>query len=329
MEGFSDLSSVRRLGVAFTRWEPGWVLLNLVFKPFGFFTMIMFTSLMTCLVFYRFFRNYVPASYQWLGMFIYMFDPYMLFVPASAMRQNMGILLFLFGIEFLYKKRFFVYFLLACAAWSFHLSGKLLIPMMALSFVNIKINRLVAVLCVGIYVVLFLYGEQVFAIINSVTGAYFEKYTVSYEGAKGAEVSSGLGLVYSTFMFMNILYFAGVEFTRSGGGESEEVLPGQSKLFPDLAARRFLFKLAIVSFMFSPLALQLGMIGRINMYFMPVMIAVYPIVALTMRNALYRMVVFGAVISVTLYGYILFFTAPGFSKKFGTYQTIFSALQWY
>ncbi len=328
LDGFKEITYKYNAHKFFdvTAWEPGWVLLNFVFKPFGFFTMVMFTSLLTCVVIYRFFRNFVPAKYQWLGIFLYCFDYELLLVPASAMRQNMGILLFLVGIEFLYKKRILGYLLLVGAASSFHYSARVLVPIALLAFVNIKINKFIAVLCSLIYVCLYLYGEPVFAFITSVTGTLFEKYTESYEG--GTSLSSGLGLVYSLFLFGSVLYFAGMEFIRADLAEHEGVLPGQAEPFPVLAARRLLFKLAILTFMFTPLAFQLAMIARINMYFAPVMVAVYPIIAITTRNALYKLMLLGSLIPFTLYRFVVFFNSPVWEKKFGTYQTIFSLLNW-
>jgi hypothetical protein len=268
---------------------------------------------------YRFIRNFVPAPYQWLAMFLYTFDPYLLLVPASAMRQNIAILIFLLGIEFLYKKRLGGYFLLAAAAWSFHQSALVLIPIAALIFFNIRINKFFAVLCVCIYATLYVYGEPVFSFVTRTTGVWLEKYE-AYQGGGSATINMGLGVAYSIFLFVSVLYFAGIE------AKDEGVLPDQAGLFANQAARRLLFKLAIMTFMFTPLSFQLAMVSRINMYFTPVMIAVYPIIALTTRNALYRLMFLGSLIPFTLYSYVVFFSNPVWVRKFGTYQTIFTAL---
>jgi len=307
-------------------WEPGWVLLNILFQPFGFYTLVIVTSLLTCVVMYRFVRNFVPAPYQWLAIFLYVFDPYLLLVSASAMRQNMAILVFLVGVEFLCKKRFLGYFLLVAAAWSFHKSSLVLVPIALLAFVNIKINKFFAVLCLLTYVSLFVYGEFVFAFITSMSGVLFEKYAESYSHGGGASINLGIGLAYSTVLFMSVLYFAGVEFNRDEVADGERVLSKQAGLFASQAARRLLFKLAIVSFMFTPLAFQLAMVSRINMYFTPVMIAVYPIILFTTKNALYRLMFLGSLIPFTLYRFVSFFRSEVWQAKFGTYQTIFSAI---
>ena len=327
-EEFGSFYSRRAVDVAGMWWEPGWVLLNILFQPFGFFTMVMFTSLLTCVVIYRFIRNFVPAPYHWLAIFLYVFDPNLFLVPASAMRQNIAILLFLLGIEFLYKKRLVGYFLLVAAAWSFHQSALLLVPIAALAFFNIRINKYFAVLCVCIYASLYVYGEPVFSFVTRTTGVWLEKYE-AYQGGGRATINMGLGLAYSIFLFVSVLYFAGIELKNSEEAKDEGVLPDQAGLFANQAARRLLFKLAILTFMFTPLAFQLGMVSRINFYFLPVMIAVYPIIAFTTRSALYRLMFLGSLIPYTLYMFVTFFNSPVWEKKFGTYQTILSLHNWW
>lgn len=325
-EDFRFVYSHRAVDISAMWWEPGWVLLNIFFQPVGFFAMVMFTSLLNCVVIYRFIRNFAPAPYHWLAVFLYVFNPYLLLVAASAMRQNMAILLFLVGIEFLYKKRLVGYFLLVAAGWSFHQSALLLVPIAALAFYNFRINMIFAVLCICVYASLYVYGEQVFSFVTSVTGAWLDYE--HYEGGRAATVNLGLGVAYSVVLFLSVLYFASVEFIKTEGGENEEVLPEQAESFPSVPARRLLFKLAIVSFMFTPMAFQLALISRINMYFTIVTIAVYPIIAATTRNALYRLLFLGSLIPYTLYAFVTFFRSPVWMRKFGTYQTIFSALNW-
>ncbi len=327
-EEFGFYYSRRAVDVAEMWWEPGWVLLNILFQPVGFFALVMFTSLLNCVVIYRFIRNFVPAQYQWLSVFLYVFTPSLLLIPASAMRQNMAILLFLVAIEFLYKKRLVEFYLLVAAGWTFHESALLMVPIAALAFFNFRINKFFAVLCICIYASLYVYGDQVFSFITSVTGAWLEKYEY-YEGGKTSYINLGLGLSYSIVLFVSVLYFAGVELKKPEEAEDEEVLPRQFGLCADQAARQLLFKLAIVSFMFTPMGFTLAIVSRINLYFLPVMIVVYPLVALTTRNALYRLMFLGSLIPFTLYKFVTFFSLPTWFRKFGTYQTIFSASNWY
>ncbi len=344
LDGYNEITSNIQIFLTGMRWEPGWNLLHIIFKPFGFFAMVAFMSLATCVVFYRFIRNFVPVQYQWLAVFLYVFDPYQILVPASAMRQNLGIIVFLVALEYLYKKRIIIYLLLGLLAFSFHKSGIILLPLAVLPFVNIKINKFVASLLFMLFVFFFLFGSHIYSFITQITGGYFAQYAQSYveaTAARRAQLTTGFGFVYSLFLLASVLYYAGIEYVRSDESPEEGsmlfsepqdagwVPAEQSGIFPSVPARRLLFMLAFISFLFTPLAFQLAIIGRLNMYFTPILIAVYPIIAYTTRDKFFKLVFLSSLIAFTLFRFWAFFLSPVWQAKFGTYQTIFSAPQWY
>lgn len=342
LDGYNEITSNIQIFLTEMKWDPGWNLLHILFKPFGFFAMVAFMSLATAVVLYRFIRDFVPAQYQWLAMFLYVFDPYLFLVPASAMRQNLGIILFIWGIEFLYKRRIIPYLLISIAAATFHKSGLVLLPLVVLPFIAIKINKLVAAVFVGMFAGLFFFGQVIIPYMGGLFGQAFAQYTEIY--TESSSFNTGIGFFYALFQLSAILYFAGVESRRDEESElpmdSQDQMDaaGQLEQLPisdnhtrylDIRARRLLFMLAIMTFMFTPLGLQLMMIGRINMYFTPVMIAVYPIIAYTTQDRLFKVIFLGSLIPFTLFRFWAFFISPVWELKFGTYQTIFSAPQWY
>jgi hypothetical protein len=183
----------------------------------------------------------------------------------------------------------------------------------------------------------------IFPYISGFLFARFEKYAETYSG--GSSFSTGIGFFYSLFQLGAILYFAGIELNRYTESDplqemeeqmeltteqsSQTPVPDKYTKFLDVRARRLLFILAIVTFLFVPLGLQLAMIGRISMYFAPVLIAVYPIILFTSRDKFFRLMFLGSLIPFTLFRFWAFFLSPVWRDKFGTYQTIFSAPQWY
>jgi hypothetical protein len=343
LNGYNEIISYNSIFFIDVRWEPGWNSLNFLFKPFGFFVMVGFTSLATCFVMYRFIRDFVPSGYQWLAVFLYVFDPSQILIPASAMRQNIAILLFLIAIKFLYKKKIIIYLVLTVVGATFHKSAIMLLPLVLLAYINFKINKLFASVIVLMYASLFLFRETIFSYINPFIESYLPQFAEDYLYGLRSEFSSGLGFIYALFQLGAILYFAGVEFrddkeTLEGGQEMEpELSQADSEAMPvvpiaafsDIAARRLLFKLAIMTFIFTPLSLQVLMIGRINMYFAPVMIAVIPIILFTTKSRFFHLVFLWSLIPFTLLKFWAFFLSPIWRDKFGTYQTIFSAPQWY
>jgi len=343
LEGFGDITvwDWDQIAITTEHWEPGWMFLHILFRPFGFFAMVAFTSLATCIIFYRFIRNFVPAQLQWFAVFLYVFDPDLMLIPASAMRQNVGILLFMIAIEFLYKKKklIFVYLLLTIVAATFHKTAYVLPLLFVLAFVNIRINKVIGGILVLVFIAMFLAGGQFLGYINMIVDSYLPKYA-GYLLGSGARLTSGIGVAFALFQLLCILYFASLEFAPHAKEslefqeqQGDDFLPTEHDLptedryaaFLNLKARRLLFKIAIITFIFIPLALQLAMIGRINMYFTPMLMAVFSIILFSTRSVIFYVMFLSAMIGFTLFKFVMFFLSPVWAEKFGTYQTIFSA----
>ncbi|MGA2915474.1 MAG: EpsG family protein [Sedimentisphaerales bacterium] len=342
LDGYNEIASYSHIFLTGERFEPGWRFLHVLFKPFGFFAMVAFTSLTTCVVFYWFIRSYVPAKYQWLAVFLYVFDPYQILVPASAMRQNVAILLFLIAIKFLHERRIIIYLLLTIAGTTFHKSAMILPPLVLLAFINIKINKFVAVVIGLIFASLFWFGPMLFSYISPFIGNLTPQYAESYLYYGGTKLNTGLGFIYSLFQLIAVLYFAGIEFaphTESPEQEDIELLPVEQEFdllpvdshaaFLNIPARRLLFKVAIITFMITPVALQAMMFSRMNLYFAPVLIVVFPIILFTTKDKFFYIVFLSSLMAFTLFRFWAFFLSPVWRDRFGTYQTIFSAPQWF
>ncbi len=318
-------------------WEPGWFWLNRMFGVLGasgFFVMIALVSAFNCFVFYLFIRRYVPPTYYWFAVFLYVFDPYLMLVHSSAMRQSLAIALFLLAIDFLCRKKIIAYFICIVIAITFHKSAAVLVPVYLLTLIKWEIKTTFAVAVFVLFAGLFIFGDIVLINIVGVIEAYFATY--EYRG--GQETRTGLGVVFQTFQMAVILYFA-----RFKHGQFEDVLvaeqqensfnDSQSDILPepvvtiDLQDKQedILFKLGIITFMFIPLGLQLLMLSRINMYFQPAMLVVYPLVLARSRDVSFKILFFGLSAMLILFSFWFFFQSQTWREAFGTYQTILQA----
>lgn len=321
-------------------WEPGWRFLCLIFRPFGFFAMTACLAIFNCVVYYRFIKKYVSPYYYWLAVFLYVFTPYLMLVHSSAMRQSVGISLFLVSLHFLIRKRPIGYFICIALALSVHKSGLVLFPLFLLAFVNWRLNKVSAVAIFLFFISLFIFGEKLSPYLDRFIFAYLPKYA-RYQG--GTQLGTGLGIIFLAFQFISILYYAGHEFSPNIGPwetdqdmdysqpqEQLDVLPiDESSALLQVKTRRLLYLLAIMTFMFIPLSFLIAMVSRINMYFAPVMIAVFPIILFTTKDKFFKLVFISSLIAFTLFTFVFFFQSPVWRDAFGTYQTIFSAPQFY
>ena len=280
--------------------EVGWTILYRIFRPLGFFVMIAVLALINCLIYYRLIKKYVPVNYYWLAVFIYIFSPGFMLIHASAMRQSLAILLFLFSIDYIYNKNTIRYFICIGLASLIHTSALILLPFYLLGFINRKINITGGIILISIFISLFLFGKSINPVLNQFIAIYFEKYQI-YQTA--LNLGTGLGVLYLSILFLLILYY-----DRFQNKESALV-----------------FKIAIISFTFIPLSLLISLIGRVGMYFAPATILVYPIILMNLKKTIYKTIFLTIFIFMTGYGFYTFFSDEGWKVAFGTYQTILSA----
>ena len=234
----NQYSNINYYHIAF-HYEPGWLFLCRLFAPIGFFGMVIFLSLITCVAYYSFISKYVPPKYYWLAVFIYICDPGFMLIQLSAMRQCLAISLFIMGIPYIYKKDFVRYSVCILLAYLFHSSALVLWPLYFLGFANWTIGRNASAVILFLFVSLFLFGKYLLPFLNQFILKNFERYDVYHSGAV---VGTGIGLFYSSVLFIVVLYFARFQVKETG----------------------LIFKLAIFSFMFITLSFIIQLMGRIE-----------------------------------------------------------------
>ncbi len=78
--------------------------------------------------FYRFISHHLNRYYLFIGVFIFVINPYIFLINLSAIRQSIAIVIFLVASHFLYKRKFIPYFLAVVVSALFHKSAWLLLP---------------------------------------------------------------------------------------------------------------------------------------------------------------------------------------------------------
>ena len=134
--------------------QPGWVLLNLIFKSISsdFALLQFFNALFFNTVFFIFIRK--NSKYFFLTLLFYTIVIY-LNLNFNILRQGYAICFFLIGYEYLKKNKILIYYLFAALAFSFHTSALILfvVPL----FMLVKFNKKALILS-GIALLVVLYA---------------------------------------------------------------------------------------------------------------------------------------------------------------------------
>jgi transmembrane protein EpsG len=288
-----------------SKYEPGWTFLCHLFRPFdtmGFFAMTAVLALLNCFVYYRFIKKYVPPNYYWLAVFLYLFNPGLMLIHSSAMRQSVAISLFLLSIDSLYKKNAVGYFLCIALAISFHASAVILLPVYLIVLCNWNINKIAALFLLSAYIMFIFFGKILKPELNAFIAGHFTKYTI-YKAQSGVEIGTGLGLLFYSLLFVLILLYEQYQTKENA----------------------IVFKIAIISYLLMPISLIVMILGRCAMYFQPATIVVMPILFANMKSRLISYSIMILLLIITIMSFNGFFQSKIWEKRFGTYHTIFSS----
>lgn len=288
--------------------EFGWVFLNRLFKPLGFFGLTIALTIFEYFVLYRFVKRYVPKEWFWLAVFIFTFNPAFLLVTSSMMRQFLAMTIVLISIKYIFRRKWYVALLFVILASSFHASALILLPFCYIGFISFPISRMNAVVIFAVYLVLHfsaatLFKDYFFSILAL---EQFDKYEV-YVADVSKEGDIGLGVVFNMILLFLILL-------------------NHKYQYPEV---RLLFLLFFISNIFSLFGTIAPLTVRLGYYFAIFMIVVYPWLFITMKKNLWLYMIIIVYIVITVRGFFQFFNSAGiWFKHFYSYQTIFSATEW-
>jgi len=303
-EMFHDINNLNALGFDLQdiSKELGWATLNRIFAPFGFFAMVAFLAAFSCIILYRFIKNYVPREYYWFAIFFYVFQPYNMLVFSTAMRQAVSISIFLLAIDFIVKKQPIRYLIAIFIATLFHRSAYFLFPFVLLGYFNWKISYAQILPILVLFLVPIFFLKETFATLSFILTNYLDTYK-GYVNFSDSTVDIGIGFLIIVAINLVIINYARKQENQNG----------------------ILFKIAIISFLMVPLSFSISMIGRLNFYLQPVSMAVYPIVFKNINRKEMKLLYCGILCAFTLLQFFLFFRSDVWGLSFGQYHTILSA----
>lgn len=305
-ESFNYINSFKTIDIfdKSLHYEPGWILLYRFFKPIGFYSLVAILSLLYCITFYYLIQNYSYRKWYWLSVFILIFSPNLLLIPASAMRQSLACTIFVMSLKFVFNKNLVIYLLLILLASTFHSSVLVLIPIYFIY--NFTYNsKTLNCLLVSLYILITITGNILFPHINIFVETVFKTYSEQYQ----VEVNNeGLNILSS---FIRLIPFTASVIIRDRCHNRYNL---------------FFINLFIISQLTIQLSFFMPIINRFEIYLGISTIIVIPIICnFFWRNFFGRLFVILYLIYM-FRGFVNFFSQEVWEKAYGTYHTIFEVL---
>jgi len=293
----------------FFSWMPyiewGWLSLLILFKPFGFFSLVFFLALINCIVYYWFIVRYVDKAYYLFAIFIYYFNSNYLLIQLSAMRQSTAIAIFIIALFYIIQEKYFKSILLLVLATSFHASAILLVPIILLGILIQRkhLNSYWISTFILLFFLLFIFGGLLKPMLGNLVETLFGyRYLIYLDLSNGRPEIVNL-TVYTLLIIITLYYFN--EFGKG------------YKLYASL----FILGIFII-----PISYIIPLSIRLAYYLLPLSIVVYPHLAKLIKPVLTRQIFMLAVVFVILIRLITFLNSSTYGPYYAKYSTVFSTI---
>lgn len=248
VNGYPDLvSALIGGGSSWGGEEPGWIVLNRLFHPFGFcFLIFCLTAFQFCVVRW-FIRKYVDRRYYFLALFLFLFSNVFL-EGLSALRQTLAMNIVLLSVPFIWsgkKRTWLLSFVIILLAAQFHSSAYIMMVLPVSKYIMLVSDKVYAIIVIALFV-----------LFNVIDVSGIVEYMLSLSVFSDYEGYSYL--IDESFIRKGIAYFGTVVCFIS-------ILLYKSNGCDDRL--RWFVRISSIIYLFYPFMSYLSLIVRVSYYF--------------------------------------------------------------
>ena len=286
---------------SFTQKEYGYICINLLLKPFGFWGMRAVLFIIENTIIYWFIKTHVNKKWYWLAVFIYVFNPNFWVLSSSMMRQWLAMCVILLSVMRLEKGELFQYLLLVLLAFSIHFSAAVGLVFLPLSFLQKK-NSMLSFAILVVFLIVFWILSPLFIDYVVLFLKAEDFYQIGYMDTHG-----GVGITSIAFLLIYLIIL---------------IYSIKAKQRQSLSCW-----IVMLSALIMPLISFGELISRIGYYFTIFSMVTFP---LFMDNPKAdrptKNILTSIIVLYYIYAFFLFFNSPTWIKSYGAYQTIIGNL---
>lgn len=281
--------------------EFGWVFINQLCAPIGFYGMRAVLFTFENLVIYLLVKRIVPKEYYWFAVFVYTMDPNFMILGSSMMRQWLAMCIVVLGFLFLEKRKWLVYVLLIFIAFSIHRSSLMCLPLVFLPRVMNHYKSKTALLLIPIFVFYYLLSNFM---VDYVAG--WLQSEDMYSNYTSAMYSSGVGFLSIVQFVIFIFMFVNIQ--------------------PIEKSKRIYIAVLMAFGLILPLYNYSGLASRLGFYFTVFSIGAYSLfIGQSKVSGVVKFIFAAAIIVITLYNNVMFFANPMWFLNYGIYTNLWDA----
>lgn len=302
--GVINQLSIRELYSFSDKGEVGWLLINLLCRPFGFIGMVVLLTVFEQFIIYSFIKENVSREYYWFAVFIYAFNPTFMVLSSSMIRQFLAMCIFIFSVKYIVRHKMILYFLLIIIASFIHKSAIVLLPIYFIRYINFNTTYKSLIVIIPLFILFAISAKLI--IDNNIDTLMSLRLFNNYEGYTNIDQQSagiGIGIIFNSFLFF-LIVSQGIYISKF------------NKVY---------ILLFLLSILFIFFAQSISIITRIGYFFSIISIVALPIFFKESHiPLLYAKGLIILIVVYILYIYFKFFVSDVWHDSFINYHTIFS-----
>lgn len=281
--------------------EFGWVFINQLCAPIGFYGMRAVLFCFENYVIYSLVKRIVPRNYYWFAVLVYTMNPNFMILGSSMMRQWLAMCIVVLAFLHLEKKHWVVYIVLILISFSIHRSSLICLPFIFLPRLADKYRKGLMVALIPFFLLYYFLSD------------YWVGYLVGmlesddmYSNYTSSEYSSGVGLLSIIQFFIFIFMFYNIQHIEKN--------------------KRIYIAVLMAFGLILPIYNYSGLAARLGYYFTVFTIGAYSLfVGQTKLPSLVKVTFVASIIVLTIFNNIMFFINPMWFMFFGKYTTLMEA----
>ena len=289
--------------------EPFWFLLNRLFKPFGFQSLVIFLTILNSIVYYNLIHKYLPSRLRVFGLFIYFFTNSIFPMQLSMMRQGLSMTLVVSSLLLILNRNRIYSILLLIIASGIHTSALVALPIVCVVNLNLlKYKKIISIVLLCLFTVFYFARDYISSIMTSLLHSIsaFETYEDKYLLGTKYEASEAKSL-FGTFLYLFPVFLSFIYL----------------KFCDDERNFKFVILYLIGAFMFLT-SQVIPMVDRLAWYFTIFSIIALPLSFSNIKFKIFRYGFIALFVMVTIREYYGFFHALNWKDAFLEFKTLFS-----
>ena len=266
---------------------------------FNFQVMIALIEGLFLYLIYKLIYKNLEKEYYFIAIFLFLFNPYIFLISLSAIRQTLAICIFIFAIQFAYKRKIIPFICTILLASLVHKSAIFLLPVYFIAndkTISKKTVWIIIIILIFLLLMPNVFNNLLYSVLSLVNDNNYLNYALN------SKESSVASLMFAIIIFIYLIL-------------NISKLKGKNLVYT---------KLYLISAIIGILAFRLNMLSRFQQYFDVFLIIAIPAILYTNKiikkdetkflNFTNRIVLPTAILVIFLLKYYSFFSDPLWSN---------------